>query len=76
MMNNPMAQIMNAIQNGMNPNQIAMQLARQNPAVQQAMQFMNGKTPQQIQHEAQQMAAQHGVNLSQLAQQLGVQLPK
>ena len=76
MMNNPMAQIMNAIQRGMNPNQIAMQLAQQNPAVQQAMQFMNGKTPQQIQREVQQMAAQNGVNLTQLAQQLGVQLPK
>lgn len=76
MMNNPMAQIMNAIQNGMNPNQIAMQMARQNPAVQQAMQFMNGKTPQQIQHEVQQMAAQQGLDLNQIAQNLGIQLPK
>ena len=76
MMNNPMAQIMNAIQRGISPNQIAMRLARQDPAIQQAMQFMNGKTPQQIQREVQQMAAQQGFDLNQIAQQLGVQLPK
>lgn len=76
MMNNPMAQIMAAIQRGINPNQIAMQLAQQNPAVRQAMQFMNGKTPQQIQREAQQMAAQQGLNLNQIARSLGIQLPK
>lgn len=75
-MNNPMAQIMAAIQRGITPNQIAMRLAQQNPAVRQAMQFMNGKLPQQIQREVQQMAAQNGVNLNQLAQQLGIQLPK
>lgn len=69
-------QIASAVRNGMNPNRIAMQMAQNNPAVQQAMQWMNGKTPQQIQREVQQMAAQRGVDLNQLARQMGMQLPK
>lgn len=76
MMNNPMAQIMAAMQRGITPNQIAMRLAQQNPAVRQAMQFMNGKLPQQIQREVQQMAAQQGLSLNQIAHNLGIQLPK
>lgn len=76
MMNSIYGQIQDAVRRGMNPNQIAMRLAQRNPAVQQAMRFMNGKSPQQIQREAQQMAAQRGVDLNQLAQKMGMQLPK
>ena len=76
MMNSIYGQIQDAVRRGMNPNQIAMRLAQSNPAVQQAMRFMNGKSPQQIQREAQQMAAQRGVDLNQLAQKMGMQLPK
>lgn len=72
---NPM-QLIQMIQRGGNPNQIIGQLIQQNPAVRQAAQFMNGKTPQQIQSEVQKMAAQRGVDLNQLAKQLGIQLPK
>lgn len=43
MNNNPMNHIMNALQQGVNPNQIAMQLAQNNPSVRQAMQLVNGK---------------------------------
>ena len=76
MMNNPMNQIMNAIQRGVNPNQIAMQLAQQNPAVRQAMQMVNGKTPEQVRDMAFQMAKERGVDLNQVARTLGIQLPK
>ena len=76
MMTSIYGQIQDAVRRGMNPNQIAMRLAQRNPAVQQAMRFMNGKSPQQIQREAQQMAAQRGVDLNQLAQKMGMQLPK
>jgi hypothetical protein len=72
---NPM-QLIQMIQRGGNPNQIIGQLIQQHPAVRQAAQFMNGKTPQQIQSEVQKMAAQRGVDLNQLARQLGIQLPK
>lgn len=72
---NPM-QLVQMIQRGANPNQIVGQLIQQHPAVRQAAQFMNGKTPQQIQRQVQQMAAQRGVDLNQLARNLGIQLPK
>lgn len=79
MMNNaPMnpLQLLQMIQRGGNPNQIIGKMIQQHPAFRQAAQFMNGKTPQQIQQEVQQMAAQRGVDLNQLARQLGIQLPK
>lgn len=72
---NPM-QMIQMLQNGVNPNVIANQLIQRFPAFRQAAQFMNGKTPQQIQSDAQQMAQQRGVDLNQLAQQLGIRLPK
>ena len=72
---NPM-QLIQMLQNGVNPNQLVNQLIRHNPAFRQAAQFMNGKTPQQIQQEVQQMAQQRGVDLNQLSKQLGIKIPK
>ena len=72
---NPM-QIIQMLQNGVNPNQLANQLIQRNSAFRQAAQFMNGKTPQQIQQEVQQMAQQRGIDLNQLSKQLGIKLPK
>lgn len=74
-MNNPM-QILQAVQNGANPNQLIMQLSQQNPAFRQAMQAVNGKTPDQIRDMAYQMARQRGVDLAQFAQQMGIPLPR
>ena len=76
MNNNPMSQIMNALQRGVNHNQIAAQLAQQNPAVRQAMQMINGKTPDQVRDMAFQMAKERGIDLNQLARNMGIQLPK
>ena len=75
MMLNPMQSIQ-AVQKGGNPNQLIMQAAQQHPAVKQAMQMVNGKTPEQVRDMAYQMAQQRGVDLNQLAQQLGIRLPK
>ena len=72
---NPM-QLLQAIQRGGNPNQLIMQAARQSPALQQAMQAVNGRTPEQVRDMAYQMARQRGVDLDQLAKQLGIRLPK
>ena len=70
---NPM-QLIQMLQRGANPQQIMSQMIRQHPAFRQAAQFMNGKTPQQIQAEVQKMAAQRGVDLNQLTKQLGIKL--
>lgn len=72
---NPM-QAIQMLQRGANPNQLMMQLAQNNPAVRQAMQMVNGKTPDQIRDMAQQMAKQRGIDLDQLTQQLGIRLSK
>lgn len=72
---NPM-QVIQMLQRGANPNQLMMQLAQNNPAVRQAMQMVNGKTPDQIRDMAQQMAKQRGIDLDQLTQQLGIRLSK
>ena len=74
-MMNPM-QIIQAVQRGANPNRIMMQLIQNDPAIQQAAQLVNGKTPQQIQSMVRQRAQQMGVDLDQLARQWGIQLPK
>ena len=74
-MTNPM-QIIQAVQRGANPNRIMMQLIQSDPAIQQAAQLVNGKTPQQIQNMVRQRAQEMGVDLDQLARQWGVQLPK
>lgn len=75
-MNNQIQQISAMLNQGINPQQIAMQLAQRNPSYRRAMQMINGKTPDQIYDMAQQMAQQQGVDLQQFAQQLGVNLPK
>ena len=70
---NPL-QVIQALQQGANPNQLMMQLVQQNPAVRQAMQMVNGKTPDQIRDMAQQIARQRGIDLTQLTRQLGIKL--
>ena len=75
-MRNNVQQIFQAVQGGANPNVIAMQLAQQNPVFRSALNMANGRTPEQILGMAQQMAQQRGVDLNQVAQQLGMQLPK
>ena len=75
-MRNNVQQIFQAVQNGANPNVIAMQIAQKNPVFRNALNMANGRTPEQIIGMAQQMAQQRGVDLNQVAQQLGMQLPK
>ena len=72
---NPM-QVIQAVQRGANPNQLMLQLVQNNPAVRQAMQLVNGKTPDQIRSMVQQRAQQLGVDLNQFEKQWGIKLPK
>ena len=75
MMNSPM-QLIQMIQRGGNPQQLVMQAAQNNPTLRQAMQAVNGRTPEQVRDMAYQMARQQGVDLNQLLRQLGIKLPK
>lgn len=72
---NPL-QLIQMLKGGGNPHQLIMQAAQYNPALRQAMQMVNGRTPEQIRDLAYQLAQQRGIDLNQLAQTLGVKLPK
>jgi hypothetical protein len=75
MMNNPMMQMMGMLQNGMNPQQLLMTLAQNNPQARQVMQMMQGKSPAELQQMAQNMAAQRGTTVEDIARQLGITIP-
>lgn len=73
-MNNPMMMLMQAARSG-NPLGMLQQLAGQNPQVAQAMRMMQGKSPQQLQQMAQNMANERGISLNDVARQLGINIP-
>lgn len=75
MTNFNIGQIMQMAQRGVDPNRLAQQLMQQNPAVQQAAQMMRGKSPEQIKQMAYNRAAQMGVDLNQMAKDMGIKLP-
>lgn len=74
-MNDPMTQMMSLLRAGQNPNAILRMLAQNNPQVRQVMQMFNGKSPQQLQMMAQNMAAERGTSIEDIARQLGIQIP-
>lgn len=74
-MMNPL-QMMQMLRGAQNPMQAMMQLSQQNPQLNQVMQMTNGKTPAQMEQMVRQAAQQRGIDLAQLAQQLGIKLPR
>lgn len=73
--NNPMMQMMGMLRSGRNPNAILHSMAMNNPQVRQVMQMMNGKTPEQLRQMANNMAAERGTTVEDIARQLGIQIP-
>ena len=71
---NPMNIIMNQFMNGMSPMAILNRMA--GPQVNQAKQIIGGKNQDQLRQIAMNMAAQRGVDLNNLAQQMGFNLPE
>lgn len=74
-MMNPM-QLIQMIRGGGNPQQMLSQMGRQNPVVGQVMQMCNGKTPGQMREMAYETAKERGVDINQLADQMGIKLPE
>lgn len=72
---NPM-QVFNAIVKSANPNQMLMQYAQQNPAIREATQMVNGKTPDQVKQIAESIAKQRGIDLNTFMREMGIQMPK
>ena len=71
-MNDPMTQMMSLLRAGQNPNAILRMLAQNNPQVRQVMQMFNGKSPQQLQQIAMNMAKERGTTVEQIARQMGL----
>ena len=76
MMNNPLLMAVQMLNAGQNPALFIQQAATRNPRIAQAMQMMRGKSPQQIEQIARNMARERGIDINALAQQLGVSLPR
>ena len=72
MVNNPIMALVNVMKSGGNPNAMLQQMAGSDPRIGQAMQMMQGKSPQQLRSMAENMARERGVNIADLARGLGI----
>lgn len=68
-MNDP---ILQAAMGGMRPAQFLQQMAGQNPMAAQAMNLIQGKTPEQLYQTADNMAKQRGTTVEEIARQYGI----
>ena len=71
-MNNPVLALVQAMQKGQNPMALMQSMAQQNPQVAQALQMVQGRSPQQLQQMAQNMARERGIDLNQMLRQMGI----
>ena len=70
--NNPIAMLVQAMNNGGNPMALMQQMAMQNPQIAQAMALMQGKSPQQLETIVRNMAGERGIDLNEMIRQLGI----
>lgn len=67
--------LMQMMQGGGNPMQLAQMFASQNPQAFPAMQMIQGKSPQQLQETFYNLCRSRGVNPQDIARQCGITLP-
>lgn len=72
---NPMLQMVGMLRNGQDPRQFLMQMAQNNPQVRQVMQMMKGKSPAELRQMADNIAAERGTTVEDVARQLGIMIP-
>ena len=72
MMSNPIFQLANVARNGGNAIQMLQRMAEQNPQAAQAINLIQGKTPQQLQQIATNMARERGTTPQEIARSLGL----
>lgn len=70
--NNPMMAMMQASMSGMTPMQYLQQRMGQNPQIAQAMNLIQGKTPEQLHQIADNMAKQRGTTVEEIARRYGL----
>ena len=72
---NPL-QMFNMLSKAQNPMAVLQQLSQNNPKLQRVMEIMNGKSPQELEQYVRNTAQTQGVDLNELAQKMGLQLPQ
>lgn len=73
---NPLMMALQMARGGQNPMSIIQGMMGQNPQMAQAMKLIQGKSPEELRMVAENMAKERGMNLEQLAQNMGLTLPK
>ena len=68
-------QVVHLIRKGGNPMELITAVAKQNPQAQQMLGTLQGKSDAELKAYAENMAKSYGVNLNDVAKQLGVTLP-
>ena len=72
MMSNPIFQLASLARSGGNAMQMLQRMAAQNPQAAQAINLIQGKTPQQLQKIATNMAKERGTTPQEIARSLGL----
>ena len=74
-MNNLFNSLLRNMQGGMNPNALLSQMARSDPRAAQALQMLQGKSPDQLRTMAENMARERGISIEEIARSLGLKVP-
>lgn len=72
---NPL-QMFNMLSKAKDPMALLQQMSSNNPQLKRVMEVVHGKSPQELRQYVENTAKTQGVDLSQLAQKLGLQLPQ
>lgn len=75
MTNNPLVSLMGLVRNGGNPQAMLNQMAQSDPQVRKVLQMMQGKSPAELRRIADNIAAERGTTVEDVARQLGITIP-
>ena len=73
---NPLAQLAQIAKQGQSIYPALMQMSRGDPRMMQALQMMQGRSPDQVRQMVLNMARERGIDLNQMAQMYGLRLPR
>ena len=72
---NPL-QLFNLLSKAKDPMNLLQQMSSGNPQLKRVLEVINGKSPQELRQYVENTAKTQGVDLNQLAQKLGLQIPQ
>lgn len=72
---NPVAQMMQLLQSGKNPEAVLQILAQNNPQARQFLQMTGGKSRTELQRMVENMCKERGTTVEEVARSLGIQIP-